>query len=87
MAAGGSFPGGVGGVLALVAVACLVGATFAALSNALALVAKQRETLIGAVTLDDVKRVAKRVLDPAKLSFLVVGNPEDLKPDQVVPAE
>jgi len=49
--AGGSFPGGVGGVLALVAVACLVGATFAALSNALALVAKQRETLIGAVTL------------------------------------
>ncbi len=49
--AGGSIPGGVGGVLALIVIACLVGATFAALSNALALVARERETLIGAVTL------------------------------------
>ncbi len=48
--AGGDIPGGVPGVLALLAFACLIGATFAALSNALALVARQRETLIAAVT-------------------------------------
>jgi ABC-2 type transport system permease protein len=41
---------GVGGIVVLVAVACLLGASFAALSNALALVVRQRETLIGAVT-------------------------------------
>jgi len=47
----------------------------------------QRSKVVAAVTLDDVKRVAKRLLDPAKLSFVVVGNPEDLKPDQVVQTE
>ena len=36
--------------LSLVVIACTLGASFAALSNALALVARQRETLIGAVT-------------------------------------
>lgn len=41
---------GVGGIAVLVAVACMLGASFAALSNALALVVRQRETLIGAVT-------------------------------------
>jgi ABC-2 type transport system permease protein len=48
--AGASFENGVAGVAVLVLVACLLGGSFAALSNALALVAKERETLIGAVT-------------------------------------
>ncbi|MGB8843114.1 MAG: pitrilysin family protein [Aliidongia sp.] len=47
----------------------------------------ERAKLVAAVTVDDVKRVAKRLLDPAKLSFVVVGNPEDLKPDAVVGTE
>jgi zinc protease len=46
-----------------------------------------RPKRIDAVTLDDVKRVAKRLLDPAKLSFLVVGNPDGLTPDEVVQGE
>jgi ABC-2 type transport system permease protein len=48
--AGASFENGVGGVAILVLVASLLGGSIAALSNGLALVAKQRETLIGAVT-------------------------------------
>ncbi|HKC22619.1 MAG TPA: ABC transporter permease [Gaiellaceae bacterium] len=48
--AGASFKNGVAGVAVLVLVACLLGGSVAALSNGLALVAKQRETLIGAVT-------------------------------------
>jgi zinc protease len=43
-----------------------------------------RPKLIAAVTVEDVKRVAKRLLDPAKLTFVVVGDPEGLKPDEVV---
>lgn len=50
LAAGATFENGVGGVAILVLVACLLGGSVAALSNALALVAKERETLIGAVT-------------------------------------
>jgi ABC-2 type transport system permease protein len=50
LAAGASFPGGVVGVVILVLASALLGASFAALSNALALVARQRESLIGAVT-------------------------------------
>ncbi|MEA2755723.1 MAG: zinc protease [Aliidongia sp.] len=46
-----------------------------------------RAKKVAVVTVDDVKRVAKRLLDPAKLSFVVVGNPEDLKPDAVVETE
>jgi zinc protease len=38
----------------------------------------RRNKLIGAVTLDDVKRVAKKLLDPAALFFVVVGEPEGL---------
>jgi ABC-2 type transport system permease protein len=49
-AAGASFANGALGVAVLVLVASLLGGAIAALSNALALVAKQRETLIGAVT-------------------------------------
>src|SRR3954469_7277775 len=50
LAAGASFPGGIVGVIVLVLASALLGASFAALSNALALVARQRESLIGAVT-------------------------------------
>jgi ABC-2 type transport system permease protein len=50
LAIGVSFDGGVLGVLALVTAGVLLGTAFAALSNALALVARQEETLIGAVT-------------------------------------
>jgi ABC-2 type transport system permease protein len=49
-AVGAHFRNGVLGIAILIAVACMLGASFAALSNALALVARQRETLIGAVT-------------------------------------
>ena len=50
LAIGVSFDGGPLGVAALVLAALLLGTAFAALSNALALVARQEETLIGAVT-------------------------------------
>jgi ABC-2 type transport system permease protein len=50
LAIGVSFDGGVLGVVALVLAAVLLGTAFAALSNALALVARQEESLIGAVT-------------------------------------
>ena len=49
-AVGAHFRNGILGILSLVVIACTLGASFAALSNALALVARQRETLIGAVT-------------------------------------
>jgi ABC-2 type transport system permease protein len=50
LAVGASFPGGVLGVVVLIVVAGLLGAAFAALSNSLALVTRQEESLIGAVT-------------------------------------
>jgi ABC-2 type transport system permease protein len=50
LAIGVSFDGGVVGIAALLLVAVLLGTAFAALSNALALVARQEESLIGAVT-------------------------------------
>jgi ABC-2 type transport system permease protein len=50
LAIGVTFDGGVLGVGALVVLAVLLGTAFAALSNALALVARQEETVIGAVT-------------------------------------
>ena len=47
---GADFKGGVGGVLLLILVASLLGAAIASLSNGIAVLARQRETLIGAVT-------------------------------------
>jgi ABC-2 type transport system permease protein len=47
---GAHFGSGAGGVVLLVAIACVLGTAVAAFSNALALVARHRETLIGAVT-------------------------------------
>jgi ABC-2 type transport system permease protein len=49
-ALGARFANGVGGVVLLILVACVLGMAFAGLSNALALVTRQRETLIAAVT-------------------------------------
>jgi ABC-2 type transport system permease protein len=51
LALGADYTNGVGGVLVLVVVAALLGAAFASLSNGLALLARQRETLIGAVSM------------------------------------
>lgn len=39
---------------------------------------ENRNALIEAVTLDDISRVAKRLLDPARLKVVVVGQPEGL---------
>jgi ABC-2 type transport system permease protein len=47
---GAHYNNGIVGIAVLLLVACMLGASFAALSNALSLVARQRETLIGAVT-------------------------------------
>ena len=41
--------------------------------------AQTRNARIEAVTLDDIARVAKRLLQPDALHFVVVGQPEDLK--------
>ena len=49
-ALGADYQGGVGGVLILVVLGSLLGAAFASLSNGLAVLTRQRETLIGAVT-------------------------------------
>lgn len=40
----------------------------------------RRSALIEAVTLEDVQRVAKRLLDPAALLTVVVGQPEGIEP-------
>ena len=48
---GAHYRGGVVGVLLMILVAALLGAAFASLSNGVAVLARQRETLIGAVTL------------------------------------
>ena len=50
LALGANYTGGLGGVLLLILVAALLGAAFASLSNGIAVLARQRETLIGAVT-------------------------------------
>src|SRR5512133_1708186 len=50
LALGADYTNGVGGVLILVLVAGLLAAAFASLSNGLAVLARQRETLIGAVS-------------------------------------
>jgi len=44
----------------------------------------RRPKLIGAVTLADARRVSKSLLDPAKLVFAVVGDPQGLKPDKTI---
>jgi ABC-2 type transport system permease protein len=51
LALGADFANGVGGVLILIGLAALLGAAFASLSNGLAVLTRQRETLIGAVSM------------------------------------
>jgi ABC-2 type transport system permease protein len=51
LAVGARFPNGIAGVVVLVAVAGLLGAVFASLSNGVAVLTRQRETLIGIVTM------------------------------------
>jgi ABC-2 type transport system permease protein len=51
LAVGAHFPGGVPGVAILIGVAGLLGAVFASLSNGIAVLTRQRETLIGIVTM------------------------------------
>jgi ABC-2 type transport system permease protein len=51
LAVGARFHNGVAGVAVLMAVAGLLGAVFASLSNGVAVLARQRETLIGVVTM------------------------------------
>jgi ABC-2 type transport system permease protein len=50
LALGAHYTGGLGGVLLLMLVAALLAAAFASLSNGVAVLARQRETLIGAVS-------------------------------------
>ena len=37
---------------------------------------KKRNSYIEAVTLDDVNRVAAKLLDPAKITMVIVGQPK-----------
>jgi ABC-2 type transport system permease protein len=50
LALGADFKGGVGGIALLLVVAALLAAVFASLSNAVGVLGRQRETVIGAVT-------------------------------------
>jgi zinc protease len=47
----------------------------------------RRSALIDAVTLDDARRVARKLFDPALLSFVVVGSPESLPGAVEVPGD
>jgi ABC-2 type transport system permease protein len=51
LAVGARFPGGIAGVTVLIVVAALLGAVFSSLSNGVAVLTRQRETLIGIVTM------------------------------------
>jgi zinc protease len=46
----------------------------------------RRAELIGAVTLDQARALARKLFDPAKLSFAVVGDPQNLKSTRPAPA-
>lgn len=45
----------------------------------------ERNGLIDAVTVEDIARVAQRLLQPDDLTFAVVGKPKGIEPDRVVP--
>jgi zinc protease len=47
---------------------------------------ERRNALIEGVTLEDAKRVARRLYDPAALAFAVVGMPAELTPTREVSA-
>ncbi|MBM3546167.1 MAG: insulinase family protein [Alphaproteobacteria bacterium] len=48
---------------------------------------KRRNSMIAAITLGDINRVAKRLVDPGKLMFSVVGKPEGVTPTRQPPAK
>ena len=45
----------------------------------------KRNSFIEAVTLADVRRVAQRLLDPTKLTFVVVGQPKGVTATATAP--
>jgi zinc protease len=45
----------------------------------------RRDDFINAVSLEDVKRVARRILDPKQLTVVVVGKPERVEPTADAP--
>jgi zinc protease len=47
----------------------------------------RRAELIGSVSLDQARALAKKLFDPAKLSFAVVGDPQNLEPTRPARAE
>ncbi|MGE0722930.1 MAG: M16 family metallopeptidase [Alphaproteobacteria bacterium] len=47
---------------------------------------QRRPERFGRVTLDDARRVAARLFDPAKLSFVIVGKPRDLTATRSAPS-
>jgi zinc protease len=47
----------------------------------------RRDALINGVTLEDAKRVAARLLDPAKLTTILVGEPQGIGKSAPSPAE
>ena len=83
LAVGARFDGGVAGIAVLVAVASLLGAVFASLSNGLAVLTRHRETLIGAVTTVTLPLVflssalMQRSLLPGWMQWLARFNPVD----------
>ncbi len=46
----------------------------------------RRNALMEAVTLDDVNRIAKALLDPAALTMIVVGEPEGVRTASAPPS-
>jgi zinc protease len=46
----------------------------------------RRNALIEAVTLDDIRRVAKRLIDPEALTFVIVGRPDGVDSTRPAPA-
>ena len=47
----------------------------------------RRSAYIESITLDDVRRVARRLLDPDKLSFVIAGKPEGITPTRILDGE
>lgn len=47
----------------------------------------QRNKYIESVTADDIRRVAQRLLEPGKLSFVVVGAPQGIEPTAQAPED
>ena len=47
----------------------------------------RRNAYIESITLDEVRRVARRLLDPDKLSFVIAGRPEGITPTRIIDGE